>query len=172
VLSFMFFGRGVLAHPASTYIGRGPDTQQYIWFIAWWAHAISHQLNPFLTTVVWAPSGGNLAWATDFPLGACLLYPLTRLWGPILSSNVPHLIAPPLTGWSAFVLCRYLVNRFWPAWLGGWLFAFSPSMLTGMLGSVFLLFVFPLPLTVWATLRHLAGDLEARSFVAILVARF
>ena len=44
------------------------------------------------------------------------------------------------------MLCRYLVHRFWPAWLGGWLFAFSPSMLTGMVGSVFLLLVFPLPL--------------------------
>ena len=45
-LSLLFFGRGSLAHPASAYIGRGPDVQQYIWFLAWWAHAISHRLNP------------------------------------------------------------------------------------------------------------------------------
>ena len=168
-LSVLIFGRGVLAHPSSAYLGRGPDAQQYIWFIAWWAHAISHHLNPFLTTVVWAPSGGNLAWATDFPLAASLLYPLTRLWGPILSSNVLHLIAPPLAGWSTFVLCRYVVQRFWPAWLGGCLFAFSPCVLTGMIGSVFLMLVFPLPLAIWATLRRLGGELEARGFVIILV---
>lgn len=169
-LSLLFFGRGAFAHPASTYVGRGPDVQQYIWFLAWWARAISHRLNPFLTTLVWAPSGVNLAWTTDFPLAGGLLYPITRLWGPIAACNVLHLVAPPLAGWSAFVLCRYVVHRFWPAWLGGWLFAFSPSMLTGMLGSVFLLLVFPLPLAVWATLRRLVGELEPRRFVAIVVA--
>lgn len=83
--SVLIFGRGVLVHPASSYIGQGPDPQVYIWFLAWWAHALSHHLNPLLPKVVWAPSGGNLAWACDFPLAACLLYPVTRLWGPIVS---------------------------------------------------------------------------------------
>src|ERR1700682_4838667 len=108
-LSVLFFGRGVLTHPASVYLGRGPDAQQYIWFIAWWAHAVSHRLNPFLTSAVWAPSGANLAWTTDFPLASCLLYPITLGWGPIASCNVLRLIAPPLAGWSAFVLSRYIV---------------------------------------------------------------
>jgi hypothetical protein len=94
-LSLLFFGRGVLAHPASVYLGRGPDPQLYIWFQAWWAHAISHHLNPFLTTAVWAPSGVNLAWTTDFPLATCLLYPITRIWGPIVACNILHLVAPP-----------------------------------------------------------------------------
>ena len=166
-LSILIFGRGVLANPATAYLGRGPDPQQYIWFLAWWVHAISHRLNPFLVKLVWAPSGVNLAWAVDFPLAASLLYPITRLWGPIVSSNLLHLIAPPLAGWSAFVLCRYVVQRFWPAWLGGCIFAFSPYMLTGMIG--FLMLVFPLPLAVWATLRRLAVELSARRFVTILV---
>lgn len=169
-LSVLIFGRGVLAHPANVYLGQGPDAQQYIWFLAWWAHAISHRLNPLLVRLVWVPSGANLAWATDFPLAACLLYPITRLWGPIVSSNLLHLIAPPLAGWSAFVLCRYIVQRFWPAWFGGFVFAFSPYMLAGMIGSVFLMLVFPLPLAVWATLRRLAGEFNARRYVAILVA--
>src|SRR5580704_6991822 len=142
-LSVLIFGRGVLAHPTDAYIGQGPDPQVYIWFLAWWAHAISHHLNLFFPTVVWAPSGGNLAWACDFPLAACLLYPITRIWGPIVSSNVLHLIAPPLAGWSSFVLCRYLAPRFWPAWLGGFTFAFSPPMLTGMADGLLLMLVFP-----------------------------
>jgi len=167
-LSILFFGRGVLVHPATVYIGRGPDAQLYVWFQAWWTYAISHHLNPLLTTAVWAPSGVNLAWTTDCPLATCLLYPVTRLYGPIVSANALHLIAPPLAGWSAFVLCRYLVHRAWPALLGGWLFAFSPYMLTGMVDGLLLMLVFPLPLGVWATLRRLAGELRARSFVAVL----
>jgi hypothetical protein len=41
-LSLLIFGRGVLAHPASAYLGRGPDPHLYIWFQACWAYAISH----------------------------------------------------------------------------------------------------------------------------------
>ena len=168
-LSLLIFGRGVLAHPATAYLGRGPDPQLYIWFQAWWTYAISHHLNPFVTTAVWAPSGVNLAWTTDFPLATVLLYPITRLLGPIVSCNVLHLIAPPLAGWSAFVLCRYAVRSFWPAWIGGCLFAFSPYMLTGMVDGVLLMLVFPLPIAIWAVLRHLADELEVRRLVTILV---
>jgi hypothetical protein len=168
-LSLLFFGRGVLAHPATVYLGQGPDAQLYVWFEAWWAHAISHHLNPLLTTAVWVPSGANIAWTTGCPLVTCVLYPVTRLWGPIVSSNVLHLIAPPLAGWSAFVLCRYVVQRFWPAWLGGWLFAFSPFMLASMTDGILFVLAFPVPLAVWATLRRLAGELKARSFLTIIV---
>ncbi len=168
-LSLLIFGRGLLADPATAYLGRGPDALANIWFFAWWAHAIAHHLNPFETTAVWAPSGVNLAWTTTFPLASCLLYPVTRLYGPIVSCNVAHLSGLPLAGWSAFVLCRYLVHRFWPAWLGGCLFAFSPYMLTAMIGGGLFMLVFSVPLAVWATLRRLAGELSARGFVAILV---
>jgi hypothetical protein len=167
-LSLVFFGRGVVLHPASIYIGKGPDPQQYIWFLAWWAHAITHHLNPLRTSSVWVPWGANLAWTTDFPLAACLLYPITRAWGPIVSANVLHLVSPALAGWSAFVLCRYIVPRFLPAWLGGYVFAFSPYMLGGMIGSVFLMLVFPLPLAVRATLRRLAGETSPGGFVTIM----
>jgi hypothetical protein len=167
--SLLIFGRGLLAHPPAFYLGRGPDALANIWFFAWWAHAIAHHANPFETASVWAPSGVNLAWTTTFPLASCLLYPVTRLYGAIVACNVAHLLAPPLAGWSAFVLCRYVVVRFWPAWLGGWLFAFSPYMLTSMIGGGLFMLVFAIPLAVWATLRRLAGEVGARRFVAIMV---
>jgi len=167
-ISVLAFGRGALARPANVYVGQTADPALYIWFLTWWAHAISHRLNPFITTAVWAPTGASLGWANDFALAACLFSPITRLWGPIVSYNLLHLIGPPLAGWSAFVLCRYFVGRFWPAWMGGLVFAFSPYMLTGMADEIFLLLVFPLPLAVWATLRHLKSELAARGYVAIL----
>ena len=168
-LSALIFGRGLLANPAAAYLGRGPDGLLNIWFFAWWAHAIAHHLNPFESTVVWAPSGVNLAWTTTFPLASCLLYPVTRSYGAIVASNATHLVAPPLAGWSAFVLCRYIAPRFWPAWFGGCLFAFSPYVLTSMISGELFMLVFPVSLAVWATLRRLASDLSARGFVAILV---
>ena len=42
-LSLLFFWRNGFEHPASTYIGHGSDVQHYIWFLAWWSHAISIQ---------------------------------------------------------------------------------------------------------------------------------
>lgn len=167
-ISVLVFGRGALAHPATVYVGQTADPALYVWFLSWWSHAISHGVNPFITTAVWAPTGASLGWANDFALAACLFSPITHLWGPIVSYNLLHLIGPPLSGWSAFVLCRYLAGRFWPAWMGGLVFAFSPYMLTGMADEIFLLLVFPLPLAVRATLRRLKGDLAARDFVAIL----
>ena len=87
-LSLLIFGRAVIGHPQTVYLGRGPDPQLYIWFMAWWAHAISHGLNPFLTNVIWAPSGVNLAWTANMPLAAWLVYPVTRGAGAIVSYNL------------------------------------------------------------------------------------
>src|SRR5690349_15796206 len=125
MLSVFVFGRAVIGHPATMSVGRGPDPQLYIWFMAWWAHAISHGLNPFLTGVIWRPTGVNLAWTANMPLAAWLLYPVTRGFGPIVSYNLLCLLSPALAGWGAFALCRYLAGGWRPAILGGLLFAFS-----------------------------------------------
>ena len=152
------------------YLGQGPDPQGPIWGLVWWVCAISHHLNPLLTTEVWAPAGTSLAWAPSvLLLPSYLLYPITWMWGPIVSSNALFLVAPALAGWSAFVLFRYVVHDFWPAWLGGCLFAFSPFILASMAEGALYILVFPVPLAVWATLRRLANELAAHSFLAILV---
>jgi hypothetical protein len=167
-LSLLVFGRAVIGHPLTVYVGRGPDPQLYIWFLAWWAHAISHGFNPLLTNVIWAPSGVNLAWTANMPLASCALYPTTLAFGPIASYNFLCLTSTAVAGWSAFALCRYVVRDFWPAWLGGWLFAFSPYMLSRMLANVDLTLVWPIPLAVLVTVRQLDGVSSARAFVAAL----
>ncbi|MGH7915310.1 MAG: hypothetical protein ACREPW_11795, partial [Candidatus Binataceae bacterium] len=175
-LSLLIFGRAVLGQPATVYVGRGPDPQLYIWFMAWWAHAISRGLNPFLTGVIWAPSGVNLAWTANMPLAAWMVYPITRSFGPIVSYNFLCLVSPALAGWSAFALCRYVVRGWWPAMFGGLFFAFSPYVLSRMLGNMDLILVWPIPLAVYVTLRRVDGNFGARGFVAalamLLVAQF
>ncbi len=167
-LSLLIFERAVIGHPATGYVGRGPDPQLYIWFMGWWAHAISHGLNPFLASVIWAPSGVNLAWTANMPLAAWLVYPITRGFGPIVSYNFLCLVSPALAGWSAFVLCRYVVRGCWPATFGGLLFAFSPYVLSRMLGNMDLTLVWPIPLAVYTTLRRIDGNVGARGFFAAL----
>ena len=167
-LSLLIFGRAVIAHPATVYVGRGPDPQLYIWFMAWWAHAISHHINPFMTSVIWAPSGVNLAWTANMPLAAWLVYPVTRGCGPIVSYNLLCLLSPALAGWSAFALCRYVVREWWPAMFGGLIFAFSPYVLSRMLGNMDLTLVWPIPLAVYVTLRRIDDNFGVRGFVAPL----
>jgi hypothetical protein len=166
LLSVLVFGRAVIGHPATVYVGRGPDPQLYIWFMAWWAHAISRGLNPFLTSVIWAPSGVNLAWTANMPLAAWLVYAVTRGFGPIVAYNLLCLLSPALAGWSAFALCRYVVRGWWPAMFGGLLFAFSPYVLSRMLGNMDLTLVWPIPLGAYVTLRSIDGNLGARGFIA------
>jgi hypothetical protein len=172
-LSVLIFGRAAIGHPATVYVGRGPDPQLYIWFMAWWAHAISHGLNPFLASVIWAPSGVNLAWTANMPLAAWLVYPITRGFGPVVSYNLLCLLSPALAGWSAFGLCRYVVRGGWAAMFGGLLFAFSPYVLSRMLGNMDLTLMWPVPLAAYVTLRRFDDNLGARGFVvalAILIA--
>src|SRR3984893_2396281 len=68
VLSVVFFGVRVLAHPGVVYsCGLPTDPQVFIWSLAWWPHAILHGQNPLVTKEIWAPVGINLAWVQGAP---------------------------------------------------------------------------------------------------------
>ena len=88
VLSLIIFGGPALRHPADYYTGMGTDPTFHMWCLTWWPYALAHHLNPFLTKVVWAPTGVNLTW-TDSIAGLSLLgWPLTWAWGPVVSWNL------------------------------------------------------------------------------------
>ena len=176
VLSFLFFGRGLVGHFSTWYIGRGPDSPQLIWFLAWWAYAITHRLNPFATKLLFAPVGSSLAWATIVPLAAVAALPITWSLGPVAAYNILCLLAPALAGWSAFVLCRWITHSYWPSIVGGWVFGFSSYIVSALLTHLDVGLVFPIPLAVWLVLRRLHDDIAPGRFVAglaiLLAAQF
>jgi len=175
-LSMLFFGRGLVGNFASYHVGTGPDSVQSIWYLAWWAHAIAHRLNPLSPDVLFVPGGANLAWTTDVPLATLFAIPLTLTIGPVAAYNTLMLLAPALAGWAGFVLCRYVARSCSAGWLGGFVFGFSPYMVGGMLGHLDLLMVFPIPLLVWLALRRLGDEISRPRFVAatalLLVVQF
>ena len=120
-----FFGRALIGHFRSAHIGTGPDPSQFMWFLAWWPHAIANRLNPFLTRVLWV-AGFNLAWAICMPLVSVALTPITLWLGPVASFNLGCLLAPTLNAWMAFLLCRRLAGGGRAALLGGYIFGFLP----------------------------------------------
>ncbi len=96
--------------------------------------------------------------------------PVTMLFGPVVSYNVLNLLCPLANAFSAFLLCRYVSKRFWPAMLGGYIFGFSQYTLSQSLAHLFLLFIFPVPLAVLLVLRRMNRDLGRLAFIALLTA--
>jgi len=97
-LAILWFGIPLLNDFSHSCIGieGSSDPSGYMWFPTWWPYALSHRLNPFITKVVWAPSGFNVTWAHCIPLPALIGAPITRIWGPVVTWNIMCLMAPAL----------------------------------------------------------------------------
>lgn len=175
-LSLLFFGRGLIGHLSDRYIGIGTDPGLFIFFLEWWKYVFTHHVNPFFTYLQWAPTGANLAWATCIPLFGIAAIPLTATLGPIATFNLLTLLCPALAAWSAFLLCRYVSSSSSAALIGGYVFGFSPWMLSHLLGHLTVLMMFPAPLMVLVMLRRLHDEISARTFAItlsiLLVAQF
>jgi hypothetical protein len=141
------------------------DSSAYMWFLAWWPHAIGDGLGAIRTEHVFVPEGYNLAWTTALPGPSMVLAPLTLALGPLATWNAIMLVGPALAAWTAFLLCRELTGATLPALAGGYLFGFSPYILGNVQGSPNLVLVWLLPLLVLLVVRHARGTLGGRAFV-------
>ena len=162
-VSCAYFGARILTHPGRYLVGDNRDPQIFVWSFAWWRHALAASENPFVTRVIYAPHGIDLAWATTVPLLAVPAAPVTALFGPDVAYNLAMLLAPALSAFTAFLLCRYLTRSTWASLIGGYLFGFSSYALGQEAGAhLNMAAVFLLPLVALATVRHLRADLDGR----------
>jgi hypothetical protein len=166
LLSLALFGTGVVGHLGSRIIAADQiDSSQFMWFFAWWPHAVLHGLDPFVSHAMFAPEGVNLTWSAAMPGPSIVLAPVTLAAGPIVSWNVIGLAAPALSAWTAFLLCRHVTGRVGPSLAGGYVFGFSPYMLLNLTGAPNLAFTALLPVLVWLVLRYVEGRIGPRGFV-------
>jgi hypothetical protein len=166
LLSLLYFG--TVGNYRHMYFGWGLDPIGFIWFLNWWPWAIGHGLNPFISYYVWYPNGFNMTWATSIPSAALLMWPLTWLYGAVVSYNALSLVAPALSAWWAFLLARYLTRDTPASLIGGYLFGFSSYVLGEMLGHLNLSMIFVVPLVVLLVVQRIRGDLSRMRFVAFL----
>jgi hypothetical protein len=165
-LSLILFGIPVLGDPAHRIIASDPvDSSQFMWFFAWWPHALLHGLNPFVTHAIFYPDGFNLTWSTAMPGPSVVLAPITLAFGPAVTWNVIQLCSPALSAWTAYLLCRHVTRRLWPSLIGGYLFGFSPYMLVHLTGGPYLALVPLVPLMVLLVLKAIEGSIGSRAFV-------
>lgn len=168
-LSAGIFGISVLRHPASAYIGSGPDPTLMMWSLVWWPHALLHRINPFLTDLIWSPTGFNLAWATTLPALSLIVSPITLAFGPVVSYNLLCILAPALSSWTAYLLCRRITRAFWPSVVGGYVFGFSSYEIGHMLsGQLHLASTFIPPICVYLVLVFVDGQIGRLAFTLLL----
>jgi hypothetical protein len=169
--SIAIWGIPEIAHLGSRYvaIARNGDVDVYRWFLGWTPWAIAHGQSPLHTSYVFAPNGIDLTWTTFVPGPAIVSWPITALFGTLVSYNVWMLLAPALAAWAAYLLCRRITDRFWAAIAGGYLFGFSVYVAGQMAsGHPNLILIFPVPLAVYLVVRRVQGSLGRSAFAATL----
>jgi hypothetical protein len=144
------------------------DPNFYTWCLQWWPYAVGHGLNPFFSHLIWAPRGHSLAWVTAIPPIALLAAPLTLAAGPTVAFNLLAAFALPLSAWAAFVLCRRLTGKFWPALVGGAVFGFSAYEINHVsAGQLNLTYSLLLPLIAYQVVLWVQRAISTRVFVVV-----
>lgn len=170
-LALLFWGPWVLADPNSKLLAANDlDPSAYLWFFAWWPHALLDGLDPFYPDLIFVPDGYNLAWVTSMPGPSVLLAPVTLTLGPEVTFNLISLAAPALAAWTAFLLCRHVTGSVPASLVGGYLFGFSPYMLSQLRGAPQLALIALVPLMALLVVRHAEGSLSDRRFALALTA--
>ncbi len=166
-LAALVLDRGLIGQ-SHQLIGEGTDLSTYMWFMKWWPYAISHRLDPFLTDLLWAPLGVNLAWVTSTPLPTLVMLPVQLTLGEFAAYNTLCTLALPVAAFSAFLLCRRVTGEFWPSFCGGYVFGFSSYMLGQVCAHAVLAITFPAPLAALVVLKRIDGEISSRRFSVLL----
>jgi hypothetical protein len=169
VFAIVWIGRGVILHPTTRVLGDADrDKTILMWSFLWWPHAIAHGHDPFVANVVWAPHGVDLSWVTSSPTLALALSPLTETLGAVFSYNFAALAAPPLAAWVTFLLARRLTRNVPASLVAGFLFGFSPYVISQSVSHLNLSFICLVPLAGLLAVRFFQGDLGRRRYTVLL----
>lgn len=149
-VALVFLGPGLFGGPDSV-VGPRYDPSIFVWSLAWAPFAISHGLDPLVTTYLHYPSGANLMWNTSITFPALVLAPVTDLFGPLVAYKVLLLLGMVLSGWCAYLALRRFTRHRLGAALGGLLYELSPFMVLQLQGHAHLFVaVYPPLLVIFA----------------------
>ena len=164
--------RPLAFHPTVASLSeRSMDPDLFVWGLGWWPHAIGHLLNPMYSSQVRAPVGQSLVWVTTVPPLAILAAPVTLVAGPLVSFSLLTALGPPVTAWTAFVLCRRLTGKFWPALVGGAVFGFSAyETRASAVGQLNLSYSVLLPVLAYLVVVWWQRGISSRTYVILSAA--
>jgi hypothetical protein len=169
--SFVVYGLPVVTRFSTAFVGTGRnDPKIFLWSLVWWPRAVAEGQNPLVTDALWAPAGVDLSWVTTIPGPSIVMWPVTEVFGPVVSLNLLHLLAPPLAAWAAYLVCRQVTDAFWPSLAGGYFFGFSTFLVNHQAGHPNLALVFPIALAVYVVARYVRGTLGPVTLLVSLTA--
>ncbi|WDL95377.1 hypothetical protein [Alicyclobacillus sp. ALC3] len=116
----------VLFNPASQIFGWSGDSQQTMWFLGWFWHAIVRGENPFVSNMLNYPYGFNLMVNTSIPADAALFGPLEYLVNGAFAYNALLFTNLVVSGWLGGLILREFGVRWWLAGIGGIAFQLLP----------------------------------------------
>ena len=165
----LVFYRTVLAHLNSNCacgVNEDPgDSSAFVWWFEWFVHALGRGLPLMHPTVIWAPTGINMAETTASLLLAAVAAPLTLIAGPIVSYNAVMILAPVVSGWGANRLCREVSGNAWAALIAGGTYGFSTYEIAHLVGHPQMIVTVCPPLAVLCVLRLHKGTVSTRRFL-------
>ena len=167
-VSWIYFGPKNPEYLIHGFFCAGGDPEFYVWFINWWPFALSHGLNPFITTYAWSTSGINLAWLTSMPSIALLFAPLTYIIGAQATFNIIALLSPALAATACYALVYYLTRKVIGSLFAGYIFGFSSYELGQLLGHTQLYFIAAIPLVVLLVILRINKKFKRWPFIIAL----
>jgi hypothetical protein len=159
----------VIRHASrATLFQQSMDPNFYVWCLRWWPYAIAHGLDPLYSHQIAAPAGHSLAWVTTVPPLALLAAPLTLGAGPVAAFNWLCAAALPISALVAFILCRRLTGKFFPALVGGAVFGFSAYEMNHVAaGQLNLTYSLLVPVLAYLVVVWWQGSISSRAFVIL-----
>jgi hypothetical protein len=115
-------------HPASQVMSIAPDTDLFLWTLAWDAHAFVSQPLRIFDANIYAPQRLTLAYSENLIGSALLAAPVLWATGnPVLAMNAAALASCVLCGLGTYWLARAVGISRAGATLAGIVFAFAPA---------------------------------------------
>jgi hypothetical protein len=115
-------------HPGSGAMPGDPDTDLFIWTLAWNTHALTSDPLSIFDANIYHPHARTLAFSENLIGSTLFAAPVIWLTGdPLLALNVVALSSIVLSGLGAFLLARRLGLGMPAALVCGMIFAFSPA---------------------------------------------
>lgn len=143
---------------------RSADLWQNLWNLWWVKHALFElHTNPFKTNLLFYPDTPSLYLHALNPLGGLISSPLQYFFGLVASLNLMILLAFTFSGYTAFLLARFLRLSTGSALVAGTVYAFSPIISTELdFGQLEQLTQLWLPLYILFFLKALGPPIESR----------
>jgi hypothetical protein len=137
-LMALVFTYPLVTHFGDGLLGKNLDTWQNLWNLVWFKDALFSFRNPFFTDNLYYPLGTTLYFHTLSPVTGLLSLPAQLIAGKFAGYNFAVLASFALSGYAVWLLARETGSNQTGAYLGGFIFAFSPYKMAQLLDHLFL----------------------------------